>query len=269
MGDLVLAGFAAVLAFRNPDPMNGWQLLACFAAVVSGSWLCVLPFLREHQASVKLGEAAALADSVTRMDRLDEVQTQIATATDQWQLVQNHSNQTVAAAKEIADRMKAQLSDFCAFMQKAQDSEKNHLKLEVEKLRRAEREWLQAAVLILDHVFALHAAAARTGQPSVVAQLDQFQFACREAVRRVGLSGFVPAVHDAFNPQAHQIENGGASPEEAARVLEVLALGYTYQGELVRRALVKVESERERAAASETEAQASLFDSPESPAPAA
>jgi len=43
------------------------------------------------------------------------------------------------------------------------DSEKTTLRLEVEKLRRGELEWLQALVHILDHVFALHTAAMHSG----------------------------------------------------------------------------------------------------------
>ena len=60
-------------------------------------------------------------------------------------------------------------------------------------------------------------------------------------MRRVGLVGFAPTLKDVFNPQVHQLEDATATPQGAVCVNEILALGYTYQGELVRKALVKVE----------------------------
>lgn len=242
IGDLVLASFAAVVVFRTPGPLDAWQIMASLVAVVAGGWLCALPFLREHRAAVKLSEASLLADAVTQIEHLEQIRTEITGATGHWHAIQEQSKQASAAAKQVADQMKGQLNDFCAFLGKAREAEKDHLKLEVEKLRRAERDWVQAAVLVLDHIFALHTAAVRTGQPGVIAQLNQFQFACRDALRRVGLNPFAPAPGDAFNPQLHQLENGAASPEVEAPVSQLLALGYTFQGELVRRALVRVEA---------------------------
>ena len=46
--------------------------------------------------------------------------------------------------------------DHDEFLAKANDSEKGFLRLEVDKLKRAEGEWLQTLVRILDHVNALH-----------------------------------------------------------------------------------------------------------------
>ena len=63
--------------------------------------------------------------------------------------------------------MTGEVRQFTEFMQKMNDSEKAALRLEVEKLRRGEGEWLQVLVRILDHVFALHAAAVRSGEPKV------------------------------------------------------------------------------------------------------
>ena len=48
---------------------------------------------------------------------------------------------------------------FGDFLRKSNDAEKSHLRLEVDKLRRSENEWLQILVRILDHIFALHQAA--------------------------------------------------------------------------------------------------------------
>ncbi len=241
LGDVILVAFGALVVFRTTGPLNAWQFFGALAAITIGAWLCILPFLREHRTAIKLAEALALADAVTQMQNLQRIQTEIAGATDQWQGIHAMATQASGDAKKVAGDMKAQLDEFCAFLAKARDAEKDHLKLEVDKLRRAERDWLQAAVIVLDHIFALHTAAVRAGQPALVAQLGQFQVACRDALRRLGLNGFAPAVADAFDPQVHQLEEGAASPEGEWRVKEVLALGYTFQGELVRRALVRAE----------------------------
>ena len=70
--------------------------------------------------------------------------------------------------------MAAEVREFSEFMQKMNDSEKAALRLEIEKFRRGEGEWLQVLVRILDHVFLLHAAAARSGQPKLAEQIAQF-----------------------------------------------------------------------------------------------
>jgi molecular chaperone GrpE (heat shock protein) len=155
--------------------------------------------------------------------------------------VQDASTRTVTAAQEIADRMKAETADFMKFIEQAQDSERGNLRLEVEKLRRTEGEWLKTTVQILDHIYAINLAAARSGQQNLVTQLQQFQNACRDVARRMGLVPFVPVPLEAFNPQAHQLPDPKFTPPENAKVGEVLAMGFTYQGQLLRRALVLLE----------------------------
>jgi molecular chaperone GrpE (heat shock protein) len=246
--DIILVGLAAVTVYRSSTPLTAWEGAVCVVATIAGAWFCALPFVREYQGALKLAEADALATTVAQINNLEQIKNAITNATGQWQAVHEHSTETVKAAREITDRMKAELGEFCVFLQKAHDTEKNHLKLEAEKLRRGEREWLQATVHILDHVFALHTAASRSGQPALLAQLNQFQAACGEAVRRLGLVRFAPALNDAFEPRAHQLEDADVTPDDRMRVTEVLALGYTYQGELVRRALVRVRLVEDEAA---------------------
>ncbi len=241
LGDCLLAGLAAVIVLRSPAPLNVWHGALCLIATIAGAFFCAWPFVREHQAALRLCEADALASTVAQIENLAEIKNHITGATAQWSAVRDESNQTVAAAREISERMKAQLNEFCAFLQRAHDEERERTRLELEKLRRGEREWLQAAVLMLDHVFAVSLAGARSGQPALAAQLSQFQMACRDAVRRLGLVPFAPGPNDAFDPKAHQLENPDAEPQNSARVSEILALGYTLRGEMVRRALVRVQ----------------------------
>jgi molecular chaperone GrpE (heat shock protein) len=157
--------------------------------------------------------------------------------------VQESSVKTVGTAKEITDRITQEARSFNEFLKKTNDGEKANLRLEIEKMRRAEGEWLQVVVRMLDHTFALHLAAVRAGQPALVEQLGHFQNACRDVARRVGLSAYVPAPGDEFDAKVHQVAGTDAKPEPGATVGTVLATGYTYQGQLVRPALVSLGAE--------------------------
>jgi molecular chaperone GrpE (heat shock protein) len=94
----------------------------------------------------------------------------------------------------------------------------------------------------LDHVFLLHAAAARSGQPKVAEQISQFQNACRDAARRIGLAPFAAAQDEKFNAERHQTVDD-SKPAANATVAETIGAGYTFQGKLLRPALVKLREE--------------------------
>jgi molecular chaperone GrpE (heat shock protein) len=73
-----------------------------------------------------------------------------------------------------------------------------------------------------------------------------FQNACRDAARRVGLTPFMATDAEPFDAQRHQLVEEGAQPPPDAVVGETVATGYTFQGRLVRPALVRL---RDNAAA--------------------
>jgi molecular chaperone GrpE (heat shock protein) len=204
------------------------------AAAVFGVW----PYRVEYQTAVQFTEADGLAATVKEIRNVQTVAEQIRLATGQWQGVQEHSAKTVVAAKEVSERIAAEAQAFAEFMQKANDSEKATLRLEVEKLRRGEGQWLQVLVHLLDHVFALHQAGARSGQPNLEAQLGRFQEACRDVVRRIGLTPFEASPDEPFDTEKHQVSEGQPQPEPEARIAQTLAAGYTFQGQLVRRSVV-------------------------------
>jgi molecular chaperone GrpE (heat shock protein) len=99
---------------------------------------------------------------------------------------------------------------------------------------------LQVLVRILDHIFALNAAAARSNQPKAAEQITQLQNACQGAVRRLGLNGFVAQSDEPFDSTRHQLLDPKQKPADGAIVAETLAAGYTFQGKLLRAALVRV-----------------------------
>jgi molecular chaperone GrpE (heat shock protein) len=209
--------------------------------VALGAVLCVAPFLLEYRAAVKLAEAGRLADAVLQIENIEIIGRQINLATGNWQAAHEQANKTVEAAREIAASITAEARSFSEFLKKANETEKNHLRLEVDKLRRAEGDWLQILVRILDHIFALNQAAFRSGQTNLVKELGQFQNACRDVARRVGLVPFVAIPGEPYDPKIHQLADAKLVPSAAACVAETIATGYSFQGQLVRPALVNLQ----------------------------
>jgi hypothetical protein len=141
--------------------------------------------------------------------------------------------------------MKIEADEFMKFIQSAHDQERASLRLEVEKLRRGEGEWIKAIVQMLDHVYAITRAAERSGQQNLITQLRQFQNACRDSARRVGLAPFIPEINEPFDARAHQLPNPDFNPPAGSKIGDILATGFTYQGQLLRRALVLLQNPEE------------------------
>ena len=245
LGDALLLGFAAFIVWHAPHPISRTEVILCIASVAVGAAVGALPFILEYKAFLKIVEVNALSSTVEQIQNLEKIAAQISNSTDQWTRVQEivggHSEKTLAGAKEIAERMAAEVREFNEFQQKMNDTERAALRLEVEKLRRGEGEWLQILVRILDHIFALHTAAVRSGQPELAAQIGNFQNACRGVTRRVGLAAYEAEAGKPFDPNAHQVA-GNEKPFEGAVVAETVASGFTMQGKLLRPALVRLKT---------------------------
>jgi molecular chaperone GrpE (heat shock protein) len=192
------------------------------------------------------------------MEHLDTIQAQIHDATAHWQAIQEQASKTMERSQELTQQMGAQLQAFQSAGQRVHDQEAAHLRLESEKWKRTEVDWVQTGVRMLDHVYALQQAAIRSGQPELIRELTQFQAACRDAARRVGLTPFTPARDEPFDSRAHQTQSlTEAAIAPGARIGTVVAPGFTYQGQLLRRALVVLlESGETPAVASSAPAQA-------------
>jgi molecular chaperone GrpE (heat shock protein) len=240
LGDALMLGVAYFIYWQGKVPLDRWELVAAGTCVGLAAVLGVLPFVLEYRAMTRWIDSSAVGAAAEKIQDLEIIAGQISGAANLWENAHLQSEKVTGAAREISDRMNAELHDFKEFLQKAGDSERSTLRLEVDKLRRAEGEWLQLLVRILDHVFALFAAAERSGQPQLIAQISQFQNACRETVRRVGLIPFVAANSEPFDAQRHKWADGEA-PADGAVVGETLATGYTFQGKLIRPALVRVQ----------------------------
>jgi molecular chaperone GrpE (heat shock protein) len=239
-GDLLLLGAAWFIYFQSKLPMGAWQIFFVVLCVAGGAWLGIMPFLLEYRLACKLAEAEALTSVTAQIKGLEAVARQINGATNQWCGVQEQAEKTAALSKSMADRMAAEVKAFNDFMQRANEGEKATLRLEIEKFRRVENEWVQTLTRVMDHVFAVHQGALRSGQPRLIEQLTNFQNACRDTARRVGLVPFQPELSETFDPEKHQLVDVDAKPGPEAVVAETLASGYTFQGRLLRQALVRV-----------------------------
>jgi len=234
---------AAIVIYCAPHPISAADGYIATACVMLGALLGCLPFILDYRVVCKMIEVNAVSTVVEQLHDLKTYSAQIAAATSQWALVQEatkgNTDKTVAAAKEIAERMTDEIEQFNEFQVKLNDTEKGALRLEVEKLRRIEGEWLQVVVRVLDHIFALHNAAARSGNAELVEHIGNFQNACRDAARRVGLTPFSAAPQEKFDAQKHRA-HGLENPPADALVAETLAPGMSFQGRLVRPALVRL-----------------------------
>jgi len=247
LGDALLVWTACFIYIQSKLPMGFPELALACGCICVGAILAILPFVLDYRACARLAETGQLVSVVEQIQDVQKLAGQISDATGRWQFVQEESEKTVVAAKGIAERMTSEVKAFGDFMQRINDTEKATLRLEAEKLRRGETEWLQLVVRMMDHVHALHTAGVRSGQPRVIEQLTHFQNACRDVARRMGLIPFVAAPGDAFDPQKHErveIDGKAAGPSDpGSKVSETVASGYTFQGRLLRPALVRVEQQ--------------------------
>ncbi|MGP8238003.1 MAG: nucleotide exchange factor GrpE [Limisphaerales bacterium] len=230
---------ASLIFFRGHQPLLWWEALFLVTCAVAAAGSMMAPYLRRNRDEQSMAQMRLLADATSQLQQLEQLAASISGATSQWREFHEQTALAAANAKAVAGSMSVEMKAFTEFLQKSNDAEKAHLRLEVEKMRRSEQEWLQVMVFMLDHTFALSQAARRSGQPGLIEQLSHFQNSCRDAARRLGLVPTLAAPGEAFDPKAHQLE-GASAPPENALIAETLMTGYTYQGQPLRRALVAV-----------------------------
>lgn len=243
--DVLLLATAGFIAAKAAAPLVPATVIMLASCVLVGGLVCIIPFILDYKGAAKLAEFKTFSSTVEQIENVRGVANQISFATAQWQVVQEQAGQTITAAKDISDRMTREAQAFSEFMLKANDAEKAHLRLEVEKLHRNEGEWLHTIIRILDHVYALYLAGVKSGQENLRQQLGNFQNACRDAARRLGLVPFEAKADEAFDEKRHQLPDAKAKAPAGAKIAETLATGFTLQGKVLRPAVVALKAPTE------------------------
>jgi molecular chaperone GrpE (heat shock protein) len=263
IGYALLLGTAYIIYAISEKPIAFGPMTVAVLCVAASAVFGVVPFWLDYRVVSRVAEAAGLETVLSQVQKLDELSADIRHATGLWQTVQEQADKTAAAAESITTRMTDELKSFSEFMQRANDAEKANLRLEVDKLRRAEGDWLGILVRILDHVYALCQAGRRAGQPSLVEQLTLFQNACLDVARRVGLAPFTASPDEPFDAQRHRTTDADGKAPEGSVVTETVATGYTFQGQFLRPVLVRTRDPKP------APSPPSLTPGPEAPAQAA
>lgn len=240
IGDALLLVAAWAVFFQGHRPMEVYEALVVCGSTAVGALLGVWPFVLSHRARLRREENAQLGEAVEKIQKLEEVAQQVEIATNKWQTAQDAADSTVRAAQRLGESIEGSLKEFREYVEAARQDERQSLRLEVQKLRQAEKLWLQVVVHMLDHTFALFTAAQRSGQARVIEQIGRFQAVCLDAVRRVGLVSLSVAPGTPYDPEQHEVAGEKPAEAEGLRVLGTLAPGYTYQGELLRKPLVAI-----------------------------
>lgn len=240
IGDLLLLAMAGWIIWDSGGLPGGYLLLTVVGCLVVGMFFSVLPFLLDYRAELKREEINEFQNVSEQLKSLTQLEEHIRHATSQWQSIQDHCLKTVEDAGQIGKSMTEESQRFAEVMQSMNVSEKEHLRVEVEKLRRGERDWLQALVRVLDHVFSLHKAAIQSGQQKLIQQITNFQHAVTDVVRRMGLVQHNAEIGSIYNSELHQILNNENEQFNEAAVAETLAPGFTFQGRMVRLPLVRL-----------------------------
>jgi molecular chaperone GrpE (heat shock protein) len=236
--DVFLLSVAYGIYRQSPTPMGAWPMAVAALCVIFAALAAMAPFVLEQRAAVRMAEVASLTEVMEEMKTVHELSAQIANATSLWQSVQEHADRTVSSVKEITSKASGEAQALAQTMQRLNDGEKATMRVEVDKLRRAESEWLQVLVRVMDHVFAVHQAAMRSGKPGLIEQMDLFQSACRDAARRVGLAPFSAEPGEVFDNGRHQWMDPKTNGKPGSAVGETVAAGYTFRGQIIRPALV-------------------------------
>lgn len=240
VGDLLLLAMAGWIIWDVGGLPDGFQLGIVVGCLVVGMFFSTLPFLLDYRAELKRNEINEFQNIAEQLKALTQLEEHIRHATGQWHSIQDHCVSAVQNADKIAESMAQESTRFVEVMQSMDVSEKEHLRVEAEKLRRSEREWLQAAVRVMDHVFALHKAALQSGQPKLISQISNFQHAVVDVMRRMGLTPHEAELGTSYNKELHQVMGEDHKELTQPSVAETLAPGFTFQGRLVRPPLVRL-----------------------------
>lgn len=218
--------------------MSATQMGFVLLAVCFGAALAVLPFLRNQSAWLKTEELGVKSESARAFDNLNGALQRLDEAIGQSQAAEGASREIQKQLEQLSGQIICEGKAFAKTFEQSQQTELGHLRLEVEKRKKSESDWIHLLVFFLDHTFALHQAAIQAGREDVTSQLAQFQSTCREAARKVGLVVLDSEAGVPFDPNLHLEAHEGRRQNPGSQVIRIQAPGYRYQGQLIRPVIV-------------------------------
>ncbi len=239
LADIIFIGLGYWISTLIQGEAQSWQVISILACAFLGAGFAVAPFYFEYRAESKAVEIAQLTSVVKEVSKIEAVAAQIAEASNSWGAIQDASAQTAKLADEIATGIAATVKDHDEFMAAANTEQLATLKLEAEKLRRTESDWVNTLVNVLDLVYRLEQSALASGKEQFIETMALFQRQCRESARRVGLVAFEAELGTAFVSEEHNLPDDEPG-REGAVVAETRLPGYRLQGRLVRKPLVRL-----------------------------
>ena len=130
--DLIFIGIAGAIFNFGHRPLLLWEVYALILCAAIGAWSFLVPF----RAKLRFVENDRLATTLDQINKLDHIAQQVVSSTSLWQAVQEQSTKTADTARQVGEKMAAEAQAFSDFLVKANDAEKGHLRLEVDKLKR-------------------------------------------------------------------------------------------------------------------------------------
>ncbi len=242
LGDLLLLVLSGLLLVNVPHPLTAKMAALLVLCVGMAACLGILPFVLEFRANFRKALNDDLADTAAQIAELKTLTGELELLKGNLASIQEQTARAAAASREVGDKLSSEAKAFTEFLKRTDEKERGFLRLEAEKLRRQEGTWLKGYVGILDHVYALYQGGRRSGQKNLIEQLGAFQRACRESARLVGLVPYEVARGDRFDKTIHQLMDPKADQDIAAIVDHTIAVGYRFQGQLIRPAVVAVTS---------------------------
>src|SRR5882672_3772825 len=116
LANALLVAAAAAVIYKARHPISHAEIYISTGCVALGALLGCLPFILDYRATGKLIDVNAVTTVAEQLHDLKTYSAQISTATDQWARVQEatkgNTDKTVAAAKEIAERMTEEIREF-------------------------------------------------------------------------------------------------------------------------------------------------------------
>ena len=89
LGDVLLLGFAYFIVWKSPHPIAKWEIIACFASAATGTLVGIAPFILDYRAMGKVIEMGALGSIAEKIQNLEKLAAQIASATNEWMNAQS------------------------------------------------------------------------------------------------------------------------------------------------------------------------------------